>query len=118
MAKGKTYEDMELSELEKARAQKEAELAEISKAQREYRGRKAKEMRATFEEMASKEGFSLEEIMGGSGGKKKNMAGRAKAPAKYRHPENASLTWSGRGRQPQWYKDHLENGGKADDLAI
>ena len=118
MAKGKSYDGMKLSDLEKARAETEAQLAEIEKAQSQYRGRKAKEMRASFEEMAKKEGFTLDEIMGGSAKSKRNTAGRAKSPAKYRHPENASVTWSGRGRQPQWYKDHLSGGGKAEDLAV
>ena len=38
--------------------------------------------------------------------------------AKYRHPENPSLTWSGRGRKPQWFNDWLGAGKSADDLKI
>lgn len=40
-----------------------------------------------------------------------------KAPAKYRHPSNSSLTWSGRGRQPVWITAWLANGGTLDALA-
>jgi DNA-binding protein H-NS len=43
---------------------------------------------------------------------------RAPAAAKYRHPENPSLTWSGRGRKPLWFVAALEAGKSADDLAI
>jgi hypothetical protein len=32
---------------------------------------------------------------------------RAPTFAKYHHPENAALTWSGRGRKPQWFADHI-----------
>jgi DNA-binding protein H-NS len=43
---------------------------------------------------------------------------RAPAVAKYRHPENAALTWSGLGRKPQWFVEALAAGKSADDLAI
>ncbi|MDZ4066259.1 MAG: H-NS histone family protein, partial [Tabrizicola sp.] len=38
--------------------------------------------------------------------------------AKYRHPENAALTWSGRGRKPNWFIDALVDGTEPEDLAI
>ncbi|WP_354001976.1 H-NS histone family protein [Stagnihabitans tardus] len=34
----------------------------------------------------------------------------------YKHPENPTITWSGRGRKPAWYTAHLESGGKREDL--
>lgn len=43
---------------------------------------------------------------------------RAKVPPKFMHPENPSLTWSGRGRQPLWFKEYEEQGGNTDDLLI
>lgn len=43
---------------------------------------------------------------------------RKKAEPKYRHPQDASKTWAGRGTKPVWVRDHLENGGKLEDLAI
>jgi DNA-binding protein H-NS len=36
---------------------------------------------------------------------------------KYRHPENAELTWSGRGKQPGWLKDALQEYDEQDLLA-
>ncbi|WP_354540899.1 H-NS histone family protein [Roseovarius sp. MBR-6] len=39
------------------------------------------------------------------------------AAAKYRHPENPALTWSGRGRKPQWFVEALDAGNTASDLA-
>ena len=38
--------------------------------------------------------------------------------AKYRHPENAALTWSGRGRKPQWFADHINAGKDPSALAV
>jgi DNA-binding protein H-NS len=43
-------------------------------------------------------GYSLAELVG-----TETKASRAPAAAKYRHPENPTLTWSGRGRKPQWF---------------
>jgi len=40
------------------------------------------------------------------------------SPPKYRHPENPEMTWTGRGRQPDWMKDALENGQSKDDFLI
>lgn len=36
---------------------------------------------------------------------------------KYRHPSNAELCWSGRGRQPAWVANWINDGGTLDDLA-
>ena len=41
-----------------------------------------------------------------------------KGAALYRNPKDASLTWTGRGRQPKWVAEHLEGNGKLDDLKI
>lgn len=42
---------------------------------------------------------------------------RQPLPAKYRHPSNRELGWSGRGRQPHWVTAWLANGGSLDALA-
>lgn len=36
---------------------------------------------------------------------------------KYRHPDIADLCWSGRGRQPVWVANWINEGGTLDDLA-
>lgn len=41
-----------------------------------------------------------------------------KIPARYRHPENSELQWTGRGRQPKWVKEWVEAGKSMDDLRI
>jgi len=42
---------------------------------------------------------------------------RAVAP-KYRHPEDPSITWSGRGRQPEWLKKALRRRGVSTDSLL
>ncbi|MBR0567671.1 H-NS histone family protein [Azoarcus sp. L1K30] len=39
-------------------------------------------------------------------------------PARYRHPSNRDLAWSGRGRPPHWVTAWRANGGSMDALAI
>ncbi|MCK0168134.1 H-NS histone family protein [Jannaschia sp. S6380] len=108
---------MTRDELEKERNETEARLQEIARAQSEYDGRRLKELRAEIDAMLAKEGYSFDDLAGGKSGKR-NTGGRAKAPAKYRHPENGSITWSGRGRQPGWYKEALAGGAKPEDMAV
>lgn len=46
--------------------------------------------------------------------------GRSLVKSKYQHPENAAVTWSGRGRKPRWVTEWLNQnpGGDIEDLAI
>lgn len=40
------------------------------------------------------------------------------AIARYRHPDEPSLTWTGRGRKPVWVAEWLAGGGTLEDLEI
>jgi DNA-binding protein H-NS len=85
---------------------------DIDAAIKSYEARKLAEARAKLEAMAAEMGVKLEDVAG-SGGK-----GKSKSIPKYRHPENPSLTWTGKGRRPQWFKEAMENGASEDDLKI
>ena len=89
---------------------------DVNKAVDGYKDKRKKEAKSEVEARARELGFSLSDFADGSdsAGKKK----REPQPAKYRHPENESLTWSGRGRQPQWVKEALENGTSLDAFLI
>ncbi len=50
--------------------------------------------------------------------KKKATAKRGKVAPKYRNPADAEQTWTGRGKQPVWVREHLENGGTLDSITI
>lgn len=43
---------------------------------------------------------------------------RSKRPPKFANPQNPEQTWSGMGRQPEWYKEYLAGGGQEKDLLI
>ncbi|MBK7416327.1 MAG: H-NS histone family protein [Dechloromonas sp.] len=41
-----------------------------------------------------------------------------KVKVKYRHPEDASLEWTGRGRKPKWVEAWLVSGKNMEALGI
>lgn len=86
---------------------------DLAKAISTYEDRHKAEARAKLEAIAKEMGYSLTDLIG-----VEVKATRAPAVAKYRHPENAALTWSGRGRKPLWFMDALEAGTTLGDLAI
>ena len=75
--------------------------------------RRRREALASVEAKAREMGFSLSDLTGAPGRSK-----RSSRPARYRHPENPELTWSGRGRHPAWIKIAIENGAALDDFKI
>jgi DNA-binding protein H-NS len=78
-----------------------------------YQDRQKAEARAKVEALARDLGYSLAELVG-----TETKSSRAPAVAKYRHPENPALTWSGRGRKPQWFVEALAAGKSKEDLAV
>lgn len=60
-------------------------------------------------------GISLDEIL--SDKSRKDSASRT-VPVKFRHPNESTLQWSGRGRQPAWVKDWIASGKSIDETKI
>lgn len=91
-------------------------LSDIPKeiARRE-KGEKAR-VRKELEALAAAQGYSLEELLSDAGATAKRAA--KPVAAKYRHPDEPALTWSGRGRQPKWIAEFLAKGGKIETLVI
>ena len=86
---------------------------DLAKAISNYEDRHKAEARAKLDAIAKEMGYSLADLIGTEA-----KTTRAPAAAKYRHPENASLTWSGRGRKPLWFVAALDAGKAPEDLAI
>ncbi|MEE4211361.1 MAG: H-NS histone family protein, partial [Parvularcula sp.] len=72
---------------------------DVEKAITTFEERKRLEALAAVEAKAKEMGFNLGEL---TGGKSKGKAGATVSAPKYVHPENPSVTWTGRGRQPGW----------------
>lgn len=86
----------------------------VSVAILNFEKRKKAEALAELKALARSRGFSLEEILEETKGKK------ATAPlaAKYRNPSNPDQTWSGRGRMPKWLVSMVESGSSKEDFAV
>jgi DNA-binding protein H-NS len=96
---------MSEKELKKLQSDVETALANLAESKRA-------DAKKAAEAAASKFGFSLSDFVSTPAKKRKPVA------AKYRNPADKSQTWSGRGRQPIWYKDAIAAGKSPEDLAI
>lgn len=113
----------------------------ISNASREKK-RKLKRaplaaVRKKLTKQAIAEGYSLYELFGvgspaagtttrapkkaaksaGKSAARKTTSGRKVAP-KYRNPDNAAQTWTGRGKQPLWFVAAVNGGKTREELQI
>lgn len=85
----------------------------IAKAITSFEDRKRTEALTALDSLAKEFGFTFEELAGFGTSKKRSVA-----EAKYVHPDNPSVTWSGRGRKPQWIIDGLAAGRSLEEFAI
>ena len=88
---------------------------DVDKAIESYEKRRRQDALAAAEAAAREKGFSLMELMDAAPKKAKSGS---PVPAKYCHPENPAITWSGRGRQPTWIKQALDAGRSLDEFLI
>lgn len=87
---------------------------DVKKAIAAAEKRARKEAIAEIKAVAQKHGLSLNEVMA----EERATNGKSTAAAKYANPADATQTWSGRGRRPQWVNDALAAGQSLDDLAL
>ena len=107
MAKGTAGIDLSklsIAELETLAREVETEITNRRAAEKE---RVLQQMR----ELAASVGMTLEEFL-------REQRSPAAAAPKYRHPDDPSLTWSGRGKRPAWVNEALAAGKTLDDLAV
>jgi DNA-binding protein H-NS len=104
--------DIDLSSMSKSELK--SLRKKVDKAIEDYDAQKKREALAALKEEAQKHGFKLDDLVQETSGKK----GRRVSVAKYAHPENPSMTWTGKGRQPNWIKEGLESGNSLDDYLI
>lgn len=100
-------DDLSLSELKSLQKK-------VNKAIESYEDRQKNQALAALEAKAKEMGFSLSELTGATPGKAK----RKPAAPKYRHPEDPDVTWTGKGRQPAWFKQAVTSGTSPDDLLV
>lgn len=67
---------------------------------------------------AKARGFAIEDLLGKEAKVKITGGGGGKVKVKYRHPQNAELEWTGRGRKPKWVEAWLADGASMDELLV
>ena len=80
----------------------------------ERRAEEAKSVKEQLEALAQESGFTLSDLVGG----KKQRGRKGAVVVKYRNPKDASQTWSGRGRKPNWLVEALKKGAKIENFAV
>jgi DNA-binding protein H-NS len=82
------------------------------------RSRQVSDVRGKIEALLTASGLTLAEVFPRLAGGK-GRRGKATVAPKYRHPEDPSQTWSGRGKRPLWLVALLKKRGVTlDDLLI
>ncbi|MEM8787055.1 MAG: H-NS histone family protein [Pseudomonadota bacterium] len=107
---------MSVKELEKLKA-------DVEKALSAREQKRLKDAQKEIEAVAKKFGVSVAEVLGGGAPAPKRKrrgaaAKKAPLPAKYKNPKDSSQTWSGRGRQPEWFKAAIKGGKAEKDLLV
>lgn len=74
----------------------------------------ADSLASEFRRRAAELGLSLDELMSGKSSARKG----GKVAIKYRHPEDTSLTWTGRGKMPRWVNAWVGSGRTVEELAV
>lgn len=85
--------------------------AEIKRRESEEKTNVLNELRA----LAKAKGYSIEDLLAKE---VKVKAVGSKVKVKYRHPQNAELEWTGRGRKPKWVDAWLAEGKALEGLLV
>ena len=108
----------------------DGQLRELMQHARETLARRIQERMDEFKMLAREAGFEVTLTKIGEGGERRRRRRssdgadgggddrRREVSPKYRNPDNASETWSGRGRKPRWLEERLEKGAPLEDFAI
>ena len=106
-----------------SRKELERHLKDVKKALANVQARERREARKAAESAAAKFGFTLNELTDAPAKAPTRGRKKAKAPAKkskpqFANPADASQTWTGKGRQPNWYREAVEKGASPDSMRI
>ncbi len=105
---------MTRKELEKLKLNVEKALAKLSEKDK-------KAALAAAQKAAASHGFSLSELTDGAAPKttrKRKTGPKAASVPKYKNPADANQTWTGKGRQPEWFKAAIKSGTSPDAMEI
>ena len=98
--------------------------SDVEKALKSAEARDLRAAKKAAESAAAEFGFSLTELSGTGTAEKPKRKYKKRAPAKnkgvakYRNPANPKETWTGKGRQPGWFKAAIEAGTDPSKLEV
>lgn len=96
-------------------------LSDVKKALLNAQARDRRKARKAAERAAAEFGFSLDDL---SDEKPKAKTKRVmkktgpKSKAKFANPDDKKITWTGKGRQPNWYRAAVEKGIAPSDMSV
>lgn len=107
---------MSLKELDKL-------LKDVKVALDTAKARHKRDAKRAAKKAAAEFGFSLDELTEEEKPARKTPKAKAKkktvkAAPKYADPSDASRTWTGKGRQPNWFRAAVENGAEPESMLI
>ena len=106
-----TFELSDLTVKELAVLKQEVADAIVARKAQEH-----EEIKEKLAALAEKSGYAISELFGKT---RKNGTGtKGKVAPKYRNPDDASDTWTGRGRMPLWMKGLTDKGAKREKFLI
>jgi DNA-binding protein H-NS len=93
---------------------------DVEKALGKIEKQDLKAARAAAEKAARAHGFSLAQITGASPAPTAKAAKKSakKSAPKYQNPADPDQTWTGKGRQPDWFKSAVAAGTSPNDMMI
>jgi DNA-binding protein H-NS len=105
--------NMTRKELEKLGSDVEKALVKLQK-------KDLKKIRLEMDKLAAAHGVTVADVLGGRAPApaKKAVKAKAKSTPKYANPKDTSQTWTGKGRQPVWFKDAISAGKSPGSMAI
>lgn len=97
-------------------------LSDAKKALQNVQARDRREARKAAEKAAAQFGFSLgdltDEAQPGKSRRTKKKSSGPKSKPMFANPADPSKTWTGKGRQPNWYRSEIEKGTQADAMRL
>ncbi|UWR31870.1 H-NS histone family protein (plasmid) [Sulfitobacter sp. W002] len=105
---------------EMSRKELERLLSDVKKALQAARNRDQREARKAATKAAAEFGFSLGEISETKPSAPAKKKPKVKNPSKpmYANPDDKKQTWTGKGRQPNWFRSQVESGTAPDAMRI
>jgi len=106
-----------------SRKELEKHLNDVKKALQAAQSRERRAARKAAERAAAEYGFSLTELSDEAPAQKKPRKARKaasgpKSKPQFANPADPSQTWTGKGRQPNWFRAQVEKGTDPETLRI